>query len=142
MVDISLPILAIQIANFLVLILLLNIMLYKPIRGILRQRKEKLQGLEASIAATTQQADERNTAFSEGLKNARLKGQSQKEALVQAATQEEQAIVAKINNKAKEELDAVRAKIAKDTDAVRASLEKEVDAFAVAITNKILGRAA
>lgn len=142
MVSISMPILAIQIANFLVLILLLNILLYKPIRGILRQRKAKLQGLETSITATTHQAEEKSNTFGEGLKSARLKGQSQKEALVKAATEEEQAIVAKINSKAKEELDAVRAKIAKDTDAVRKVLEKDVDAFAAAITNKILGRAA
>ena len=142
MVSISLPILAIQIVNFLVLIFLLNLLLYKPIRGILRQRKEKLQGLETSVATANRQADEKNQAFSEGLKNARLKGQSQKEALVKAATDEEQAIVAEINNKAKEDLDAVRAKIAQDIDAVRASLEKDVDAFADAITTKILGRAA
>lgn len=142
MVSISLPILAIQIANFLVLILLLNILLYKPIRSILRQRKEKLQGLETGIAATTQQADEKNRAFSEGLKNARLKGQEQKETLVKAATEEEQAIVAKITDKAKEDLDAVRAKIAQDVDTVRSSLEKDVDVFADAIATKILGRAA
>jgi F-type H+-transporting ATPase subunit b len=109
---------------------------------MLRQRKEKLQGLETTIASTTHQADEKNKAFSEGLKNARLKGQAMKESLVKTATDEEQAIVAKINSKAKADLDAVRAQITKDTDAVRAALEKQVDTFAAAITNKILGRAA
>ncbi len=142
MVSISFPILAIQIANFLVLIFLLNILLYKPIRGILRQRKEKLQALEGNISSTTNQAEEKNKAYSEGLKNARIKGQTMKESLVKTATDEEQTIVAKINSKAKEDLDAVRTQIAKDTDTVRAELGKQVEVFASAITNKILGRAA
>ena len=132
----------IQIVNFLVLIFVLNIVLYKPIRSILRQRKEKMQGLETSAQSTGQQAEERNQAYTDGLKEARLKGQKEKEVLMKAAKDEEQAMVTKINAKAQQELATVKEKIAKDTDAVRNALEKEVDAFASAITQKILGRTA
>ena len=132
----------IQIVNFLVLIFVLNIVLYKPIRSILRQRKEKMQGLETSAQSTGQQAEERNQAYTDGLKEARLKGQKEKEVLMKAAKDEEQAMVSKINAKAQQELATVKEKIAKDTDAVRNALEKEVDAFASAITQKILGRTA
>lgn len=132
----------IQIVNFLVLIFVLNIVLYKPIRSILRQRKEKMQGLETSAQSTGQQAEERNQAYTDGLKEARLKGQKEKEVLMKAAKEEEQAMVSKINAKAQQELATVKEKIAKDTDAVRNALEKEVDAFASAITQKILGRTA
>ena len=132
----------IQIANFLVLIFVLNIVLFKPIRSILRQRKEKMQGIESIVQSTGQQAEERNQAYSDGIKEARAKGQKEKEALMKAASDEEQAMVAKINAKAQQELAAVKAKIGKDTDAVRDALEKEIDAFAGAITQKILGRAA
>ena len=132
----------IQIVNFLVLIFVLNIVLYKPIRSILRQRKEKMQGLETSAQSTGQQAEERNQAYTDGLKEARLKGQKEKEVLMKAAKDEEQAMVSKINAKAQQELATVKEKIAKDTDAVRNALEKEVDAFASAISQKILGRTA
>jgi F-type H+-transporting ATPase subunit b len=132
----------IQIANFLVLIFVLNIVLFKPIRSILRQRKEKMQGIESIVQSTGQQAQERNQAYSDGIKEARAKGQKEKEALMKAASDEEQAMVAKINAKAQQELAAVKASIAKDTDAVRDALAKEIDAFAGAITQKILGRAA
>ncbi|MFZ1986421.1 MAG: ATP synthase F0 subunit B [Desulfatitalea sp.] len=132
----------IQIANFLVLIFFLNIVLFKPIRSILRQRKEKMQGIEAIVQSTGQHADERNQAYSDGIKEARAKGQKEKEAHMKAALDEEQAIVAQINAKAQQELAAVKASIAKDTDTVRNALEKEIDAFAGAITQKILGRAA
>jgi len=41
----------IQIANFIFLIFILNIILYKPIRSVLIQRKEKITGLEEGIEA-------------------------------------------------------------------------------------------
>ena len=132
----------IQIVNFLILIFVLNIVLYKPIRSILKQRKEKMQGLESSVQSTGQQAEARNQAYSDGIKEARLKGQKEKEVLMKAAAGEEQAMVAKINAKAQQDLAAVKEKITKDTDAVRNALEKEIDAFASAITQKILGRTA
>lgn len=142
MVNISLPILSIQIVNFLILIFALNMVLYKPIRSILSQRKEKMQGLENGAEETIKAAEEKNQAFTAGIREARAKGQKEKEALMQVATDEENAIVAKITAKAKEDLAEVKAKIAKDTDAVRSTLESEVDAFADAIAQKILGRAA
>ena len=141
MVEINWTIL-LQIANFLVLIFVLNIVLYKPIRSILRQRREKMQGLENGALSAGQQAEERNQAYTDGIKEARLKGQKEKEVMMKAAAEEEQAMVAKINAKAQQDLAAVKEKIAKDTDAVRIALEKEVDIFANAITQKILGRTA
>lgn len=132
----------VQIANFLILMYILNIVLYKPIRGMLNQRKAKVDGLEGSVSATTRQIDEKNQAFEEGIKTARAKGQKEKEARLQSALDEEQSIVAEINAKAQKDLAAVKAKITQDTDAVRTVLEKEIDTFADAIAQKILGRAA
>lgn len=132
----------IQIVNFLILIFILNKVLYKPIRSILKQRKQKFDGLEDSIAQTNQMAESANDSFAGGLKEARLRGQAQKEAMLQAAQKEEMAIVAKINNDAQEQLAQVKNKIAGDVSSVRLTLEKEIDSFAEAITRKILGRAA
>ena len=132
----------VQIANFLVLIFILNIVLYRPIRSILLKRKATIDGLEEGIQSTTQQAEQKDQAFSIGIKEARTKGQAQKETLMQAAAEEERDIIAEINAKAQEDMAEVKTQIAKDTNAVKSALEKEVDAFADAITEKILGRAA
>jgi F-type H+-transporting ATPase subunit b len=132
----------VQIVNFLILIFILNIVCFKPIRKILLARKEKIDGLNGSIDATSKEAQEKDKAFGQRLKEARSKGQAEKEALMQAASDEEKAIIAKINDKAREDLAAIKDQITKDTDAVKSALEKEVDSFADAITQKILGRAA
>ncbi len=131
----------IQIANFLFLIFVLNMVLYKPIRKVLIQRKEKVTGLEKSIETADKEAEEQNQAYASGLKDARAKGKEEKDALLEAAAEEERAIINKINEKAQADLADVRSKIATDAESVKASLMKEIDTFAKAIGEKILGRA-
>jgi F-type H+-transporting ATPase subunit b len=131
----------IQIVNFLFLIWVLNFVLYRPIRNVIRQRKEKADGLQHNIDALGGSAREKDEAFSSGIRDARLRGLKRKEALMAEAADEEKRIISEINAKAQAELVAVRQKLDAETVGVRASLEKELDAFADAIGQKILGRA-
>jgi len=131
----------IQIINFLFLIWILNLVLYKPIRNIIIQRKEKISGLEADIGTAETKAVEQDQAFANGIKQARAKGLQEKEALLQSATDEEKEIIGKINERAQAELAKVREQIAGEADNAREALLKDVDDFAGAISEKILGRA-
>lgn len=131
-----------QIVNFLLLIWILNIVLYKPIRKILLERKAKMDGLETVIDGAAQQVEAKEKAYAEGVRQARAAGQKEKEVLMQAAAEEEKAIIGKINADAQADLKAVKAKIADEMDGVKKALEKEIDAFANAIEQKILGRVA
>lgn len=130
----------IQIVNFLFLIWALNLVLYKPIRKVLLERKEKVEGLEQRIENLNINAQEKEDAFSSGIKDARSKGQIEKELLLSAAQNEEKLLLEKINKKAQDDLAQMRDKIATEADNVRISLQKEVDVFANAIGQKILGR--
>ena len=130
----------IQIVNFLFLIWVLNLVLYRPIRNIIRQRQEKEDGLKQSIEALSEAAREKDEAFASGIREARVRGLKQKEALLAEAETEEKRIIAEINEKAQAELAAVREKLAAEVAGVRAQLEQELDAFADAIGQKILGR--
>ena len=133
--------LLIQIVNFLFLIWALNVILYKPIRKILLQRKDHISGLEEGIETADGNAQEKEQAFSEGIRAARADGVEKKKAMLEEAAQEEMAIVEKINSKAQADLAEVKAKIAEEADSVRESLQAELDTFAGAIGQKILGRA-
>lgn len=132
--------LIIQIANFLLIIWILNLILYRPIRNILRQRKERIEGLELSIETYNENAQEKDDAFASGIKEARAKGLKEKETLLQAAAEEEKQIIENVNTKAQAELAEIRNKIAKDADDARSSLQERVDEFADEICQKILGR--
>jgi len=131
----------IQVANFIFLIFILNIILYKPIRNVLIQRKEKITGLEEGIEAFDRDAAEKEDAFALGIKDARANGLKEKEVLLTAASEEERKIIEKINKKAQADLAEVKEKIAKDAEEAKTSLLQEIDGFANAIGEKILGRA-
>ena len=130
----------IQIVNFIFLIIALNVLVYKPIRGILAKRKEKIEGLEESIDGLKGDAQIKENNYIAGIREARIKGLEEKTALIQTAESEEKQIIEKINQNASEELANIRNKIAQDIDEVRASLKKDVESFVDAIGQKILGR--
>jgi len=130
----------IQIANFVFLIWVLNLILYRPIRNVLLQRKQKISGLEESIESSSMDLAERKDAFSSAIKEARIKGRLEKEALLIAASEQEKKMIERINEKAQADLTEVRDKILKDAAKVRKSLLKEIDDFAESISKKILGR--
>jgi F-type H+-transporting ATPase subunit b len=131
----------IQAANFIILVFILNIVLYRPIRNILIQRKEKIEGLEQNVENASSDLSEKEATYAAGIREARKKGMKEKDALIDEATEEEKKIIDKINADALAELNAVKAKVAEEADAARASLLKEVDTFANEIGAKILGRA-
>lgn len=132
----------IQIINFVFLIWILNIVLYIPIRKVLRQRKEKVAGLENNIDTYIRDSREKDASFELGIKDARKRGLLEKDVLLQTAAEEEKKIIAKINAKAQAEIAAIHEKIAKDAKHVRETLQKEIEAFAEEIERKILGRSA
>ena len=131
----------IQIVNFLFTIWVLNVLLYRPIRKILTQRKEKVDGLELAIESSSNSVREKDGAFSAGIREARARGFKEKDALLQQAADEEKSIIADINRKAQAELAQIREQIKKDAEVARESLQSEIDDFANQISRKILGRA-
>lgn len=130
----------IQIVNFLVLIWALNKFLYKPIRLILSQRKEKISGFENAIHQTEQDMVKKDQALKMGLKEARDKGMKEKDAFENEARQEEMKLIEKINEKSRADLAEIREKVTKEAQSARQMLQKEIDTFADQISRKILGR--
>lgn len=134
--------LLIQIVNFIFLIWALNRIVYKPIRNVLAQRKEKIKGLEQSIETFEIDAMEMDDTFNEGIKAARAKGLDQKATMLHKASEKERSMIEKINEKNQASLEENREKIAKEVKRVRETLQKKIDTFAAAISKKILGRMA
>jgi F-type H+-transporting ATPase subunit b len=131
----------IQIANFLFLILALNLLLYRPIRRILRERRDKFKAMESAIDGAAKGAQEKESALAQAIREARSKGLKEKEALVHQAEEEERRLIEAIAAKAQAELGEMRLKIASDAEQAGRSLQPQVEAFARQISHKILGRA-
>jgi F-type H+-transporting ATPase subunit b len=127
--------------NFLVLLFVLNLVLYKPIRNVLLERKAKIEGMQNGAEKAQSDLVAGEDAYNSGLKQARSKGLKSKEAFVEEASKEEKEIIDRINKKAQANLADIKKQVAQETEQARKALEAEVDVYAKAIGEKILGRA-
>jgi F-type H+-transporting ATPase subunit b len=130
-----------QMVNFLVLLFVLNLVLYKPIRKVILDRKAKIKGMQKKAEKATSDLVAGEEAYKDGLKVARAEGLKEKETFIDEASKEEKEILDKINKKAQANLVQIKEKVAKETEQARKSLEGEVEVYARAIGEKILGRA-
>ena len=72
----------IQIANFLMLLFILNIILYRPIRGILKKRTEEMTSAKNKTEDLLQKADKFSNEYNENLNTTRKEGMSEKEVAI------------------------------------------------------------
>jgi F-type H+-transporting ATPase subunit b len=130
----------IQIANFLVLLFILNLVLYKPIRKILLKRKEEVHAYEESIGEFESKSEEGSKDFSEGMITARKEGFQEKEGLKGQGLEEEKALIGSATASALEKIDEAKKNIDQTIQEAWAGLEKESATFSKELAEKILGR--
>jgi F-type H+-transporting ATPase subunit b len=130
-----------QMINFLVLLFVLNMVLYKPIRNILLERRDKIDGLQDGAEKALSNLVTQEEGYKDGLKQARAKGLKSKEVFVEEASQEEKEIIDRINRKAQANLAEIHKQVAGETEQARTALEAEIGNHAKTIGEKILGRA-
>ena len=128
-----------QIVNFIILLLILRVIAYQPLRKVLEQRRQRIaQGLEDARRAE-EKLDNIEKDYQAKLDEARVEGQ--KVVAEASATAEKQAaaIVAKGNE------DATRVKAQAQEEAelernrILADLRSQVASLTIAATNKLIG---
>ncbi|HRF90710.1 MAG TPA: ATP synthase F0 subunit B [Desulfobacter postgatei] len=130
-----------QMVNFLVLLFLLNLVLYKPIRNVLLERKAKVSTLGSGVERASADLDKQKDDYKNGLRQARGEGLKKKEVFIEEASAQEKEIITRINQKAQANFVQIKAQVAEETEQARKALEAEVEVYAKAIGEKILGRA-
>lgn len=136
-IDWTLPV---QILNFLVLVFLLNIVLFRPIRKSLKDRQARLDAFGAGLTCL---ADDRQgvlSAVDAQLTDARRDGLSKREGLRQEGSQFETSLLDEVKREVDAEWTRVEAKIKADMGKARKALQAQVQDFAFALATKILGR--
>ncbi len=129
-----------QIINFLVLVYLLNVVLFRPIRRHLKERQARLGAFEADISQFQGQSESLNGQFQESLAEARREGVSQREALKQDGAKGEASLMEQVKKEVEAEWATVEQKIKADMAKARKSLKAQAQSFAELLAAKILGR--
>ena len=130
----------IQIANFLFLIFLLNIVAYRPIRGILNRRKEEMSSTEEITQDWKRKADRNSEEFENRLLETRNEGLKEKGNIKGQGIEEEREMLLNVYSSVEENIDKARLEIQDKISQARQSLQTEVETFSHELAEKILGR--
>jgi len=130
----------IQFVNFFILMAALNFLLYRPLRNILRQRKESVEGSLQAAQALEGQIEEKMTRYQQQLQEAKAKGNQERSAMRQAAAEEEAKILGAAHEAATEMVKSVKGQVAAEAGAASKALKAETEAIAGQIATKVLGR--
>jgi F-type H+-transporting ATPase subunit b len=139
MIDIDWTLFA-QIINFLLLVFLLNVVLFRPIRNAIKDRQAKLLAQEAEFNLLMDQGRSLEDEIKEKLAAARREGAGARETLKQEGAQAEASLLEEVKRQVEVEWATVEKKIKADVAKARASLHKQAQTFAQLLATKILGR--
>lgn len=132
----------IHILNTLILIAIMNAVLYRPVRAILKERKKEISTLETDIDTFEKNSQLRLEEFDNKLAEARSRAKEEFDAVRSASVAESSEQLAAVRKEAEKEKTAGLTDVAGQFDKARSELQGLLGSFAGDMANKILGRAA
>lgn len=127
-----------QLVNFFVALVLLNILLIRPIRDIIRQRKAVMSGMGSEAENFESQAAERLANYEEQIKAARQEAGKNREAARNAGAAEQAVLVAEAQKEAQAIVGAAREQLRSEAEAALTQLRGQIDKFADKAVSRVL----
>ena len=129
-----------QIGNAFVLMFLLNGIIYKPVLKIMKERKEKLQGMRNDVTKFEDNARRRQEEVDKKMHKATKQAKSAIDTARAGAKAAGEEKLAAIKAEADAEKNKQLADVKSQVDAAKKELEAGIEGFANAMAGKILGR--
>jgi len=139
MIDINIT-LFIQMANVLVLVFLMNLVLYRPIRKLVAQRNQFMADKQNVIDRADKESAEALREFEGTIQTARVKGRQKVQDMKDLAYQQEKDLLQKSAEESARQLTGIRQTIQAEIGAARDQLHAQIQAFSLDLAQKILGR--
>ncbi len=140
MVDINSSLL-IQVVNFLVLLVALNFILFKPVLGIMRERQQNISGAFTDAKTAQEKVQSLLAQYNASLAGSKQKATAAYNALYQQGLDAQRDMISAERSKAAELLDRARKEIDSASLSARAEIRKEAEQLSKDISAKLLGRA-
>ncbi len=131
----------VQLGIFLVLMLVLHPLLFKPWLETRERRQTSIAGAVAEADRLRHEADETGARYDARLKAARDEAQGIRNTARKEVEASRVELVSTTRSKAGQGLEEARDRALREADAARESLQGEIDDLARAVASKILGRA-
>jgi F-type H+-transporting ATPase subunit b len=129
-----------QLVTFLVLVFLLNMVLFRPIRKALKDRQARMAAEEAAINLMETQGQELYSETKDKLAAARREGVGARESLKQEGSEAEAALLEETKREVDQGWSKVEQQIKEDVGKARKALQAQIQSIAQSLASKILGR--
>ena len=130
----------IQIVNFLVLLLILNAILFKPVMAKMREREARIKNDRERAKESEEKVLDQEKRHQEELSKARQTAGQEKNVLLAEAKKVEADVLEKARSQAAQIVDQMKTSIQAEAAEVRKILKEEMTPLARSISEKILGR--
>ncbi|MCL6635551.1 MAG: F0F1 ATP synthase subunit B [Peptococcaceae bacterium] len=129
-----------QIVDFIILLIFLRVVAYKPLMKLLQERADHIAGTIAAAEQERQQAEQLRAGYEAEMRRAREQAQE----IIQKATKagEEQAheIIENAKNEAARIKDAAMAEIQREKQKAMAELRDQVASLSILVAGKIINQ--
>jgi F-type H+-transporting ATPase subunit b len=129
-----------QTVNFLVLLFLLNILLYKPIRKVMADRDAEISAAREKTLSVDADVREKMADYERKLREVKAGATEERGQMVREARSEETMILDAARRDATDTLTEIRDVIRKEAEASESFLRERAHALSRAISEKLLGR--
>jgi len=129
-----------QVVNFLVLLFLLNILLYKPIRKALSDRETEVSASRERTLSVDLEVQEKMARYEEKLREVKAGAAEERNLTLREARAEESRILEAARSDASESLTEIRGAIRTEAAKAETYLRNQAESLSRVISEKILGR--
>jgi F-type H+-transporting ATPase subunit b len=131
--------LAAYVINFVILLILLRLFLYKPVLKMLNERRQKIQESLEQADKVRQEAEIRQAEFQRELEEARRTSQEAAARAAQETEKMREAILVDARKEAEQIREQAHQQIEVERQQTMAELQNQVADLSVALTRKVIG---
>jgi len=129
-----------QIINFLLLIFILNLLLYKPILGIIEKRQKQFDDSQEEIKRLNDDAEKKMLEYEEKSRQAKLAAMDLKTQAMAEGAEKAKGIIDAVRGEIPKIIEGFNEKLGKEVDEARKILTGQSQKISKEIAEKVLGR--
>lgn len=129
-----------QMANFIVLIFILNALLYKPVLGIIEKRKKMLDESREEVTGLQKTAEQKMAEYEEKVRQAKMEAMGKKGDFLKEGTDKAKEIIDAVRGTIPQMMEQFNERMNKEITDARAVLQNQSQQLSVEIAEKVLGR--
>ena len=129
-----------QFANFLALLFVLNVVLYRPLRNTIQKRAETIDGARERAKKLEIDIQEKMARYQEQLEEAKREAGKERAEMRAEASRKESEILGEAREKTADYVQNIRNQVSADAKEAGKKLEDDARSMAGMVATKVLGR--